>query len=126
VRERGPLYEIVARYLKAVGDPRQVVSHPGAPYWGGRVEERSPVPLAKACLGRIASANEYRGSMNSILCSLLIAILPFGSVLAAKPLLKTRREIAELAGRETQSDKEKCGGQPLRAVRRFQSLPSDF
>jgi hypothetical protein len=58
--------------------------------------------LAKACLGRIASANEYRGSMNSILCSLLIAILPFGSVLAAKPLLKTRREIAELAARDAE------------------------
>ena len=33
--ERAPFNEIVARYLKAVGDPRQVVSDPGARYWGG-------------------------------------------------------------------------------------------
>src|SRR6516225_470595 len=42
--ERAPFNEIIARYLKAVGDPRQVVSDPEARYWGGRVEERSLVP----------------------------------------------------------------------------------
>src|SRR6266436_7663298 len=36
--ERAPFNEIVARYLKAVGDPRQVVSDPEARYFGGRVE----------------------------------------------------------------------------------------
>jgi len=51
--ERAPFYEIVARYLKAVGDPRTVVSDPEARYWGGRVEERSLVPLGEARLGRI-------------------------------------------------------------------------
>jgi len=51
--ERASLNEIVARYLKAVGDPRQVVSDPEARYWGGRVEERSLVPLGEARLGRI-------------------------------------------------------------------------
>jgi uncharacterized protein YbjT (DUF2867 family) len=51
--ERAPFNEFVARYLKAVGDPRQVVSDPEARYWGGRVEERSLVPLGKARLGRI-------------------------------------------------------------------------
>ena len=51
--ERVPLYEIVARYLKAVGDPRQVVRDPEARYFGGRVEERSLVPLGEARLGRI-------------------------------------------------------------------------
>ena len=51
--ERGPFNEIVARYLKAVGDPREVVSDPGAGYWGGRVEERSLVPLGEARLGHI-------------------------------------------------------------------------
>jgi uncharacterized protein YbjT (DUF2867 family) len=51
--ERAPFNEIVARYLKAVGDPREVVSDPEAPYWGGRVEERSLVPLGEARLGRI-------------------------------------------------------------------------
>jgi uncharacterized protein YbjT (DUF2867 family) len=48
-----PLNEIVARYLKAVGDTREVVSDPEARYWGGRVEERSLVPLGAARLGRI-------------------------------------------------------------------------
>ena len=31
--ERAPFNEIVARYLKAVGDPRQVVRDPEARYW---------------------------------------------------------------------------------------------
>jgi uncharacterized protein YbjT (DUF2867 family) len=51
--ERAPFNEIVARYLKAVGDPRQVVSDPEARYFGGRVEEQSLVPLGQARLGRI-------------------------------------------------------------------------
>ena len=51
--ERGPFNEIIARYLQAVGDPRPVVSDPDARYWGGRVEERSLVPLGEARLGRI-------------------------------------------------------------------------
>ena len=52
--ERAPFNEIVARYLKAVGDPRKVMSDPAARYWGGEVEERSLVPLGEARLGRIA------------------------------------------------------------------------
>ena len=51
--ERAPFDEIVARYLKAVGDGREVVRDPEARYWGGRVEERSLVPLGEARLGRI-------------------------------------------------------------------------
>jgi uncharacterized protein YbjT (DUF2867 family) len=51
--ERAPFNEIVARYLKAVGDPREVVRDPEARYFGGRVEERSLVPLGDARLGRI-------------------------------------------------------------------------
>lgn len=52
--ERAPFSEIVARYLKAVGDPRGVVRDPKARYFGGLVEERSLVPLGQARLGRIA------------------------------------------------------------------------
>jgi uncharacterized protein YbjT (DUF2867 family) len=51
--ERAPFNEFVARYLKAVGDPREVVPDPEARYYGGRVEERSLVPLGDARLGRI-------------------------------------------------------------------------
>ena len=51
--ERAPLSDIIARYLKATGDPRTVVPDPEARYFGGRVEERSLVPLGEARLGRI-------------------------------------------------------------------------
>ena len=51
--ERAPFNEIVTRYLKAVDDPREVMSDPEARYFGSRVEERSLVPLAEARLGSI-------------------------------------------------------------------------
>src|SRR5262249_38951238 len=51
--ERAPFSDIVARYLKATGDPRTVVSDPEARYWGGLVDDRSLVPLGDARLGRI-------------------------------------------------------------------------
>jgi uncharacterized protein YbjT (DUF2867 family) len=51
--ERAPFNEFVARYLQAVGDPRNVVSDPEALYFGGRVEEHSLVPLGEARLGHI-------------------------------------------------------------------------
>jgi uncharacterized protein YbjT (DUF2867 family) len=57
--ERVPFNEIVARYLKAVGDPRQVVRDHEARYFGGRVEEHSLVPLGEARLGRIG-LDEWR------------------------------------------------------------------
>jgi uncharacterized protein YbjT (DUF2867 family) len=52
--QRAPFNHIIARYLTAVGDPRKVVGDPEARYWGGKVEERSLVPLGEARLGRIA------------------------------------------------------------------------
>jgi uncharacterized protein YbjT (DUF2867 family) len=60
--ERAPFNEIVGRYLKAVGDPRQVVSDREARYFGGRVEERSLVPLGEARLGRIGLGEWHRRS----------------------------------------------------------------
>src|SRR5207237_1057004 len=59
--ERAPFNQIVARYLKAVGDPREVVSDPEARYWGGRVEEHSLVPLGEARLGSISLDEWLRG-----------------------------------------------------------------
>lgn len=60
--ERAPFSEIVACYLKAVGDPREVVSDPEATYWGGRVDEHSLVPLGEARLGRIGFDQWFRRS----------------------------------------------------------------
>jgi uncharacterized protein YbjT (DUF2867 family) len=51
--ERAPFNEIIARYLQAVGDPRKVVKDPEARYFGGRLEEKSLVPLAEARLGHL-------------------------------------------------------------------------
>jgi uncharacterized protein YbjT (DUF2867 family) len=60
--ERAPFNEIIARYLKAVNDPREVVSDPDAPYWGGRVGEHSLVPVGDARLGRIRFDEWFRRS----------------------------------------------------------------
>jgi uncharacterized protein YbjT (DUF2867 family) len=51
--QRGPFNEIVAHYLQVVGDPREVVRDPDAPYFGSRLVEHSLVPLGEARLGRI-------------------------------------------------------------------------
>ncbi|KJK23276.1 NmrA family transcriptional regulator [Burkholderiaceae bacterium 16] len=60
--ERAPFNEIIARYLKAVGDPREVVRDPEARYFGGLVEEYSLVPLGEARLGRIGFEEWMRQS----------------------------------------------------------------
>jgi uncharacterized protein YbjT (DUF2867 family) len=51
--ERAPFNEIVARYLEAGGDPRKVVKDPEARYFGGRLEEKSLVPLGEARFGQL-------------------------------------------------------------------------
>jgi uncharacterized protein YbjT (DUF2867 family) len=60
--ERAPFSAIVARYLKAVGDPREVVSDSSARYFGGLVDDRSLVPLGDARLGRIGFDDWLRRS----------------------------------------------------------------
>jgi len=51
--DRAPFAQIIARYLKSIGDTRQVVTDPDARYYGGLVEELSLVPLGEARIGRI-------------------------------------------------------------------------
>jgi len=60
-----PFNEIVARYLKAIGDPRTVVRDPDARYFGSRVEKRSLVPLGEGRLGRIGLDEWVRRSQAS-------------------------------------------------------------
>ncbi|WP_427308774.1 SDR family oxidoreductase [Cupriavidus sp. H39] len=52
--DRAPLAEIIARYLKSVGDARPVVTDRNARYYGGLLEELSLVPLGDARIGRIS------------------------------------------------------------------------
>jgi uncharacterized protein YbjT (DUF2867 family) len=51
--ERLPLSELVARYLKATNDPREVVSDPEGRYFGVRLDDRSLVPGDNPHLGTI-------------------------------------------------------------------------
>ncbi|WNC92604.1 SDR family oxidoreductase [Paraburkholderia sp. FT54] len=60
--ERAPFDEIVARYLKATGDKREVVRDAQARYFGGLVGEHSLVPLGEARLGRIGFDEWFRRS----------------------------------------------------------------
>jgi uncharacterized protein YbjT (DUF2867 family) len=63
--ERAPLNELIAGYLKAIGDPREVVRDPEARYFGGRVDEFSLVPLDEARLGHINLDEWLRRSQGS-------------------------------------------------------------
>jgi uncharacterized protein YbjT (DUF2867 family) len=60
--EPAPFDEIVARYLKAMGDKREVVRDARARYFGGLVGEHSLVPLGEARLGRIGFDEWFRRS----------------------------------------------------------------
>jgi uncharacterized protein YbjT (DUF2867 family) len=60
--EPGPFNEFVARYLKAVGDSREVVRDPEARYFGGLVDDQSLVPLGDARLGRIGFDEWFKRS----------------------------------------------------------------
>lgn len=54
--ERAPFCELIARYLKAIGDPREVVRDSEARYFGARLEEGSLVPAGAARLGKTTLA----------------------------------------------------------------------
>jgi len=56
--ERQSLSDLVARYLKAMNDPREVVSEAEARYFGARLDDRSLVPGDNARLGTI-SLNDW-------------------------------------------------------------------
>jgi len=64
--ERAPFNEFVARYLKAIADPRKVVSDPEARYYGAKVEDRSLVPLGEARLGHIGFDEWFRSSKEGV------------------------------------------------------------
>ena len=51
--ERGPMSEMVARYLTDINDPRQVVIDPNAGYFGVPVDDRTLVPGENPRLGTI-------------------------------------------------------------------------
>jgi uncharacterized protein YbjT (DUF2867 family) len=51
--QRVGLAVLVQRYLKAVGDPRNVMADATAPYFGVRLDDRSLTPGANPRLGRI-------------------------------------------------------------------------
>jgi len=58
--ERAPFDEIIRAYLADMGDRRTVVGDAAAPYFGGRVDEFSLVPLAQARLGHVTLADWTR------------------------------------------------------------------
>ena len=60
--ERLPMSEMVARYLKANNDPREVVSDPQARYFGTRLDDRSLVPGDNTQLGAIRFEDWLRQS----------------------------------------------------------------
>jgi uncharacterized protein YbjT (DUF2867 family) len=60
--ERRPMSELVARYLKATHDPREVVSDPEARYFGTRLDEHYLVPGGHAHPGTIRLEDWLRQS----------------------------------------------------------------
>jgi hypothetical protein len=75
--ERALFNEIVARYLKADGDPRKVVREdPEARFWGGRVEEHSLVLVGEARLGCMGFAVAPPLTGNSLIAYLSTETAP--------------------------------------------------
>jgi uncharacterized protein YbjT (DUF2867 family) len=57
--ERASFNEIIARYLKAIGDPREVVTSAEARYFGGQLEERRSYPWARLVSAASISRSGY-------------------------------------------------------------------
>ena len=51
--EQFRMAEIVQRYLRAIGDSREVVGDPKTPYFGAVIDDKSLVPDAGARLGGV-------------------------------------------------------------------------
>jgi len=51
--ERFDMYEVVARYLEQINDPRKVVSDGKPTYYGGEITHTALVPAGEAALGAI-------------------------------------------------------------------------
>lgn len=60
--ERKPMSEMVARYLRASNDSREVVGEAGALYFGARLDDRSLVPGENPRLGRLSLDDWLRRS----------------------------------------------------------------
>ena len=61
--ERVPMSDLVARYLKATGDPREVVGDPEVRYFGARLDDRTLVPVGdNSSLGKIGFEDWLRTS----------------------------------------------------------------
>ncbi|TJX71400.1 MAG: hypothetical protein E5W21_07565, partial [Mesorhizobium sp.] len=60
--DRVRMSELVARYLKAVGDPREVVADPEALYFGARLNDTSLVSDNNPRLGHITFEQWFAAS----------------------------------------------------------------
>ncbi|WP_431323607.1 SDR family oxidoreductase [Rhizobium sp. YTU87027] len=60
--ERGPMNEIIARYLKAANDPRSVVADVHARYFGSELNDQSIVPGEGARIGKVGFQDWFRSS----------------------------------------------------------------
>lgn len=60
--ERGPMNEIIARYLKAANDPRSVEADVHARYFGSELNDQSIVPGEGARIGKVGFQDWFRSS----------------------------------------------------------------
>lgn len=107
---RAPFDEFVARYLKAVGDPREVVNDSNARYFGGHLEEKSLVPLEGARLGRLNLENWLRPRAN---CLIKPPALSGGAAERRRLLLKGESPLARSGTLARRRDRKSCRSFPM-------------